>query len=118
MDTHRLFAIIFLRIEAVLFCNVMEKEVVMPPVVGHPLELNWTEYYFLQEELDRTFKSMVGKVMEHVEALGLSDRQENAAKSLIKDSIWKQAQRTYANISYWIPEEEKSGVGSVKQCEW
>jgi hypothetical protein len=89
--------------------NITEDE-----LVGHPVVLTWKGFYFIQDNLDFDFKAIVGKVMEHIEALGLSDKQENAVKSLIKDSIWKQAQRTYENIKFWIPASERSGVNRVE----
>lgn len=81
------------------------------PKGNHMPGLKGCESAFLQAMVKNHANSLVGRIKQAVEMLGLPESQERAAKKAIADIIWDNVHNLNQNIYICCPEGERA-IGS------
>lgn len=89
----------------------MEKETVGECSYG-PV-VSWEVFGEFYTTIQDGTARMVGKTMEVIEALGLPQKQEEAAKKIIKEKLWDQEQWMDANLRRLVPEDQIPTIGGT-----
>ncbi len=81
------------------------------PAGEHCPQLKGCESAFLQGMVNNHANSLVGRIKQAVEMLGLPETQERAAKKAIADIIWDNVHNLNQNLYICCPEGERA-IGS------
>lgn len=75
-------------------------------LVKHGPVISWEDFGYFYEAIQGNAAWTVGRVLQMIEAIGLSEKQEYALKQLIKDAIWEGEQRLDEKIRICVPQDQ------------